>query len=304
MLSYRNNELFQRIFVRQGEDPDYLMRPVDAMTVSSEGINNPDGPGARPAAVKFTPYNLTAVTLNVQVYQYGTTTGGTTASKFTDYPTQTGAFWQWAPSGNIRVAWAPIGTITEWTINSSSGFWDTIGATHETCPYGYTLSDGTTKVNFRRPNDGLTNTVTQATVADSKTRQSLWLIPNAQTFGNANNSIWGYYADGFFERRQITDSPWGITQHSVAATSNNVANVGRVAYNPFIFNSLLFPASDVRNANNGELRLYMGSPAGYFWTSSRGDIGNLGADFTLNRSQLNSQFDASGYGQSIRCVKD
>lgn len=69
-----------------------------------------------------------------------------------------------------------------------------LSSTQESCPPGY-----------RRPSDGITdyaaaNTSTTG-IESSEIRQSLYVIP---TFGDANsrdNFRWGFYADGFFDRR-------------------------------------------------------------------------------------------------------
>jgi len=306
LLTYGNNKYRNRIWIRQGEGDDYLFSNSD--NVNSGGL------AARTVCRQFSPYNLTVPdgNMNQQVYQYGTTTGGTTASKFTEYPTQAGAFFQWANDVYTRYAWNPI-TIASplWDgTHYSAGLWtdaSSLQGYHETCPAGY-----------RRPTDGPTDTntdmISATDMALSEMRQSLWQNPQSGS-GNSNvaNSTWGYYADGFFDRMPIGYDPTHTNANStVSVSTNDVAYVGRLFYNPNNFASLFFPAAGVRDMAYGSLGVGTPSPTGttgFYWTSSTylKDRNNNNSDswFMLFSNTAASQmnfFQGRLTGNSIRCV--
>jgi len=293
VLTYKDNTLKQRIWIRQGEGDDYVMRNSDA--ISSGGLSE------RTACRQLSPYNLTVPQnyFNQQVYQYGTTTGGATASKFTDYPSQAGALFQWASENNNRVAWNPITTSVTATLwNSSPGtWWNATNTADETCPQGY-----------HRPADGVedaaaTFPMSATNMGLSEMRQSLWSNPDAGIAGSTANNVWGYYADGFFDRRQIGKSPTNSGSLAVSIGYNDVAYIGRLFYNPNSgsYASIFFPAAGCRSATSGSLDA--AGKSGYYWSSSStsGRDGWSLNVFDTFAGQLN-QTRSCGY--SIRCVKN
>lgn len=273
VLSYANGTKSQLLFLRQGEAPDYLMRPTDP--VNSGDMNS----ATRPAAVKFAAYNLTDPngTFNRDI---GIRGGG-----FTNYPTKSGGIFQFANTNNrTRYAWAPSGTISGWTTSNLplNTYWDTFSATHETCPAGY-----------RRPNDGTTTGYnTTASVIGSEMRQSLFLNPQTSTTGNADNSIFGYYADGYFDR-------YLITSNCVNSSTNNIACAGRLFFNPTTKASLFFPAAGSRFWSTGA-GPYPGN-TGIYWTSS---MSQSAYGYYLQSSRTNAVMVAHNisYSWSIRPV--
>ena len=269
----------------------------------------------RPYARKFTSRNLTATNLNAQVDRNdGTTFPSVNLSKFTDYPTQGGAYFQWANNTNKRFAWdcsTPEANIYGWTTTTTSiGVWNSSGAEHESCPPGY-----------HRPNDGsITANQTSVSVSVSEFRQSLILAPKGGTspanHGTAN-SVWGYYADGFFDRRQITGNTSLNTNpgafpdafSTVAANTDEAAYVGRLLFNSIAgsnhYNaSIFFPAAGSRSASFGTT--YLQGRNGIYWSSSTGNGSNgwemefLGIGYYIAFNCPTS----GGSGNSIRCVKD
>ena len=146
LLSYNDNTLSQRIFIRQGEAADYLFRGDD-----------PVGSGSSIASrtaiqcKQYLPYNLTDpngnssdALLTSGVPDVGLAPYGGVP---VDYPSQAGYFFRWNYS---RQAFAPhiVGTITNWDntlLQSGDGNW-VVPTNNETCPPGY-----------RRPNDGPQN---------------------------------------------------------------------------------------------------------------------------------------------------
>ena len=265
------------IYVRQGEDPDFVMRPEDfGSGGESWGTTEP-----RPDALRFSPYNLTYKPFTADGWVQVPYNGG----MLTDYPTQAGAFFQWANATTVRYAWVPYGTVSGWNSNVVTDYWSTASATHETCPPGY-----------RRPTDGMTsgdNGV--ASPSNSEMRQSLFLDPPTYTASSSGNSITGFYADGFFDRRPI------VSNSTVAAETNDVAHVGRLFYNPTTLASLFFSWSGMRITagtfgGDGTQGLYY---TGSKWAADRSwylvSIGS-NAYFTMTATTPN--------GASIRCGED
>ena len=246
-----------RIWIRQGEDADYLMKNSDP--VSSGGLFS------RTKCVPFMPLNLSATTLEAHVDIPGANPASN-PGKFADYPTQTGALFQWANiytgsqfGGGIRWAWSPhTSTQQTWDRNLiPMDFWDQLKVDHETCPPGY-----------RRPTDGSTSAgETAMNISNSELRQSLFQNPKTGwNYGNdIDNSVWGYYADGFFDRRSITNNT------TVASGTPEIANAGRLFYNTTSgsdhFNaSIFFPATGWLHYYDGSLR-WTGQE-GLYWTST------------------------------------
>ena len=256
LLTYNNGARQQRIFVRQGEDADYLMTPDDR----AGGDMNAN---SRPAAKKFAVYNLTATTLDATVNMRG--------AVFVNYPTQAGALFQYANTytgtqflGGIRWAYNPH-TLNPpaltWQPLNPSVYWDMLAANHEISPVGY-----------RRPYEGVIHRDEPCTdLNDFEMRQSLYLNPRKgyNTASETSNSMWGYYADGFFDRRRIVDN------NNVAHGTRDIAYIGELFYNPIQgsdrYNaSLFFPAAGWRYPDEGVL-VTAGSDGSY-WSASTSNM--------------------------------
>jgi hypothetical protein len=259
LLSYNNNSKHQKIFLRQGEKPDYLMMPNDPVADGSKI-------STRTISKKFAVYNLTAETLDTQVEKRG--------AIFTDYPTKAGAFWQWhVPSMSnsvLRKAFRPweAPASSGWSANlTTTEFWDQHAEYNEVSPEG-----------FRRPNDGNTNQnapCTPASIVNSEFRQSLYwkVLSDFNYASELGNSIWGYYADGFFDRRRLTNGTGpGSGNTVVAGGSKDIAYIGRLYFNPIgsseRFNaSLFFPAAGWLYPNINVVLMNSGTE-GVYWSSS------------------------------------
>ena len=266
LLTYNNNTKLHRIWIRQGEAADYVFSNNDPISVS--------GVSSRTLARRFSPYNLTADKLNAVVDKRGTGSNGN-PGKPTAYPSQAGAFFLWGNSSASAARWGynphPQASIN-WYGGYSQSYWSAISQDHETCPPGY-----------RRPNDGLIHaaetgqTNIGSHIARSEMRQSLLLQPKTG-FNEANdhqNATWGYYADGFFDRRAMTE----VDQYehfpkrpaTVAYNTDQTAHVGQLFFNPIESSnhyaaSVFFPAVGFRNPSSGALQNY--GHYGWYWTSS------------------------------------
>lgn len=227
--------VIQTLYVRQGEMASALY----------------SAPRINPA--RFSPYNLTSASGSGPV-----SVGGGIP---TEYPSQCGSYFQWMDHNNTNYAYPTSGTANPWNKNHPfyETYWTEGGANmsdiYETCPTGY-----------RRVSDGATNaevfTSTGTLIGTSELRQSLWLDPTATT---ATNTLSGYYADGFFDRQAIVNSPNNAV-NTAAGSGVNIAYKGKLFYNNSTKGSLFFPAAGQRVVETGALDAT--GVKGYYWTSS------------------------------------
>ena len=291
-------EGIQKIYVRQGEEADYVMHP--------DNPNPANENRRRPYSVKFSPYNLTDPqrgTGGSMISSHNDVIFGGVLDKrnFTDYPTQSGYFYQWnAGAGSYRKAFHPvhpIQSITGWE-TTTQDFWDRL---LDPCPPGY-----------RHPNDSLRSPLT------SEIRQSLFATPHSNTFGPSHpthteldNAVWGFYADGFFDRLAVGASPNAIDSTTVsfnasnlAAMSNSsIAYAGLLVYNPYNGASLFLPTPGLRVGSSSGGALANAGALGAYWTSSPN--GNNGWAFYLTPTSFYVYNNAhQSNGASVRCVKN
>jgi hypothetical protein len=281
------------IYIRQGESADYLMRPDDFAgnntTNWSDGITDSDASGVidrRPYARKFVPFNLKDPN-NGQQNQL-TVRGGT----FTDYPSQAGHLFQFAGgTGKERIAWATVGTVIGYDGSYPTTFWDSpinpLRNIHETCPFGY-----------RRPTDGNTATAANGVITISEFRQSLFLNPIAGNLANnLDNSVWGYYADGFFDRRPIISN-------SVAPNKTNIALIGRLFVNTKAGSSasIFIPAAGVHTSTG---LLSNSSIVTYITTSSgSGPTAHWAMRVSANQAQMEDGTGGRPSTSIVRCIQE
>jgi hypothetical protein len=295
LLSYADNTRYQKIFLRQGEEADYLYTSNDP--VSGGGLSN------RNKAKRFLPYNLTVRAWDNPAHIDVSGRQGI----LTDYPTQTGAFWYWAFSHQNNRVWKPytVTPITGWTSNPVAAYWNTMAQANENCPKGY-----------RRPVDGLgldNNDDTGNNISGSEIRQSLFVKPGAGYNYNIidqDNSMYGYYADGFFDRRRLVDGLALDAVNTTAAVGTpDIAHAGRLFFNSLPgserYNaSLFFPCSGWRHTYYGTL--INSGTTGIYWTSTSSFVDTtFGAStlrlFTGHAGLWNSEKNT---GVTVRCVRD
>ena len=287
VISYKNNTMYQKIFLRQGHEADYLMAPGDPDENDMAFVNR-----TATYTRKFSPYNLTApFTDDASPYYIQLAVRGGCESR---YPSQAGAFFQSAPKADAvqRLAYHPS-TIKDISWSTTSLPWD--ADIHETCPNGY-----------RRPNtDG-------DKIGDNTTSEFYLSLLSNPTTHNLNNSVWGYYADGFFDRRPIVTSiAYSGTSASSAVipTTYEVAYIGRLFFNPVEDSercnaSLFFPAIGYRSTSDsiwGKL-VSPGSRACYWSSSSSGNAGN---NLSTNRTTITfNTSNVKSHGFAVRCVAE
>lgn len=343
-----NDKVYTQIYVRQGEAADYLMR---------------SGTSGSTFGQRFSPYNLTVSTFKnnpsttARSYQMNYTNLATEVD-FVDYPTQAGAHFQWGlPVANAatgRRAYHPTNAnagstwnISGWPQNtmSSPPLWDPASGDkyksyYEICPPGY-----------YRPTDGPVNEIAvnsnnYTQVYKSEWRMSLFNTPMRGDAGTGtsqmpydptkttevynavilNEGMYGFYADGFFDRRPIVkrnminglyrDQGTVLTTYKGVSLDNTEAAYGGT----LLFNtgsskaSIFFPAAGRRWYADGSLEY--ASETGYYWSSSVapgwtykvggieygtpfGNIWTMEFNYPTTRPiSMNHLF-----GYSIRCVK-
>jgi hypothetical protein len=306
-----------KIYLRQGEGPDFLMRYNDYVDLHGNRID----------AQRISPYNLTAQELKnnpsydfsniinhpqipVRDFSANPPTGG---GVFTDYPTQAGAFFQWAPQDGNRARRAihPVeptsGFGANWTSPQQSPFFT---STHEACPIGY-----------RRPSDAIDNNSNEPTPWNAPTdirgywrselRQSLFAnadFTNWIPSPNPHNTLFGYYADGYFDRRAIV-GPIG----KVSATSSLIAHSGTLFFHPGTnsgtnYASLFFPNSGHRIETDGSVWAEDGTALTTYWSStSATSPGDIFEGWGLHLSKFDRP-DVGNFNRTsgflVRCVVD
>jgi hypothetical protein len=298
-----NNDTPDTIFCRQGESADYVFRKTD--------IAKGTFTLARNLAAKFSPYNLTDRDLSETTLYHQTAPRD---GEFVNFPTQAGAFWQWGTDKTttsngktfadyVRMAYHPTNPTTApatWdsdrTYPDVNDTWDEFTGSDrlETCPSGW-----------RRPMVGDTIYLHEPQAASgSELMQSLFYV----TFNDANHNIhsdnyryWGYYADGYFDRRPIESSANSYSNTTVSANSKNVAYIGLLYTNPASGTSLFMPAAGLRDPNDGKLS-ELGSN-GYCWSSSAVDP-NYSWSLSFHNIHTHQGQSHHSFGFSVRCVAE
>lgn len=278
---------------------------------------------------------------------------------FVKYPSQSGAFFRWGfPTGNAAYAYYAYHptnrtqTSGDWSVSpwqqanfSTYPLWKPAAGTKMADYYEISPS------GFERPSDGPTNVIATnsdyTTVYQSDWRMSLFepemqgnADKNTSTVANGgkpfnpdyttsiytpkilNNLIFGYYADGFFDRRPIqngkmkrNDSGLTFDYTGVSINTTEAAFRGALIFNPSTNASLFLPAAGRRLNTNGSLE-YAGE-TGYYWSSSvapgwtdkdasniergmpYGNIWSMEFSYSLTKP-LGT---ANSFGYSIRCVQ-
>lgn len=376
----------ERIFIRQGEAPDFLYRREDPVLGGWTTHNNND---PRPLTVKLSPYNLTDPKLGLggpdASFYYGDhnampldyhseniANSTFNKAKLTEYPSQAGYFfiwnaleqpltgttypyykgnqsvpfrdeWQWIRAihplrtGNL---WGT--TIAEpngrWTVNTYAGDYygngnkgapqyEVRGQTGmEVASYNFTQIDAsyTHSTNpcprgYRYPHAGTSGTpgnyTTKYLAEDayySEIGQSMFYDPKLSNDAKkmSQYTLWGYYADGFFDRHKITSgagaAPYSmvIRKDISTATGNDIGYMGSLTFNPFTYASIFHPAPGYW--------LYSMRDSGVaysYWTIERSfHTSSLGVALCLsaNRTEFSivSGFGSSYNPKSVRCVRD
>lgn len=296
----------QFIYVRQGEEADYLMRPSDPVIYTAaypSSLNSYRDPMAtRPMSRKIAPFNLRAVAsiadiTNVALDQH----------QFVDYPSKGGDYY-FAAGGYVAPRTASSGSINATSVPSISNWVPTVS---ETCPYGY-----------RRISDNSSSgAIDLGVLRLSENRQSLWLFPmNHKELSNFSNQIKGYLADGYFDRRNIKSNESGSTAYSQLSKSyahcvvrgafddREASYWGYLVFNPYNYASVFIPIAGEYTYNGFNTVYYQDEGAfGGILTSTRQsgnqwitNVGLIGGRDVFDNYQTTGRTDA----YSVRCIRD
>lgn len=296
LLRYGTPQKYHVIYIRQGEAADYLMYPTD----NSRGS----------AAVRFCAYNVTASNLTDGDELVEISLPSRSNAVFTNYPTQAGAFFQWSYIPPYEpLAYHPVKPITPviWNNVPSGSYWNTLASSSESCPPGY-----------RRPNDGSISAAasnTGSSIMNSEIRQSLYASPMTANGVSNTNLRWGFYADGFFDRRDH-DNPFVSSpgQGGSAIASNtavswqtkDVAYIGSLLFNPVAGSlrenaSLFIPAAGDRHSELGSL--IEGGEASLILSSSAPSVVDMWY-FVATSFGVRQLFSTRTHALSLRCVPE
>lgn len=258
------------IYVRQGEEPDFLMRDGDSYGSGS----------SRPNVVKISPYNLTVPGDQGVSYYDVPQNGGV----FVDYPSKGGYLFQ---GGNHYRGYSPYGAQT---LSSATR------ANNNLCPF-HNGKEGRIVTDGSAGNTGI--------FAGSELRQSFWLYP-ITGFGNSDygNMIRGFIADGYYDRRRMRYPNYGSALNgtdrrngakdgafytyqgvSIDEKTNSslkyptptvvdevegkdMAFAGMLLYNPYNLASIFIPATGSRNGQMGDRLQGMGAESN-IWANTQ-----------------------------------
>lgn len=183
--------------------------------------------------------------------------------QFTMYPTMAGYFYQW----NDRTPYAPIGTLASYNTTVRHDVFD---ESRSVCPTGYGYPSEET-ITALGP-----------------------ILDNMDVH-------WGYYADGYFDRRAITN-------HLVNGSSVNVAYAGNLFYNPVNGKSMFTPTNGGRDLTGKFSLVRPGDPTQStmmtgFWANYSSNANDAVAVFQYSdvKSQVGTIDKLSAI--SVRCVK-
>jgi hypothetical protein len=199
------------------------------------------------------------------------------ANNFVSYPTQAGYFYQWGYSktvGNAR-PYPPH------TYDHMGGAWE-----NEYTNVIYTL-DRAIPSGYSVP--------TYSSVMEADL-----INGDVEVIGG-----WGYYADGWFDRREIR-TPAGllsVNNSAVSVSNAQTAYSGNLVYNKNTNASLFFPAAGHRRWGAGVL--HETGAGGYYWSKSPSNT--AGTSYFMNFTdgkQVNIDNFYKSYGMSIRCIKN
>lgn len=374
----------ERIFIRQGEAPDFLYRQKDPVLGN---WTTHDNSNPRPRTVKLSPYNLTDPQLGLggsgNDFYYGDhkampldyhsaniATSTFDKKKLTSYPSQAGYFflwntleqpltgtnypyymgnqnisfkdeWQWVRAVHpLRIGdlWGTTAADADgtWVANTYAGDYKGNGnkgipqygkAPHNSFSYTqinvqYTPATNPCPRGYRYPHVGeVEMSGTYATKYEgenayfSEIAQSMFYDPKLSSEAEkmSQYTLWGYYADGFFDRHKIVTAP-GVLSASYSmvvhgnvanATGNDIGYMGSLTFNPFNYASIFHPAPGYW--------LYGLKEAGgayNYWTMERLTYlpSNPGIALSLNATKnsfsINSGYGLSSFPMSIRCIRD
>jgi len=164
------------------------------------------------------------------------------------------------------------------------------------------------------PPTGLTgwNTNDNGTFSLGSIPPAGYILPTGSDLSNLNvstptSNVWGYYADGFFDRRKIVISingnGTGIIDTAVSTGNNDVAYIGRLFYDATGVNhtSIFFPVGGLRQNPDGWV-ISTGAFSGYWastWTTGTWADALIISNMVLHYASNSSK----AFAYSLRCIR-
>lgn len=296
------------LYIRKGEEPDYIMRKGDPILGDTYSGNRDD-------VVQFSPYDVTSPYGNeVKKDYFDYPFIGSGGGAFVKYPSQGGSYFKWGSGRGVSLYTTdlPFGYF-----NGNVAIPDVWSKAVDVCPDGYRVPayDSSTEsvASYFFPNpysslDGLE--MVQSMYV--KPEQDMvyapydWRKHTPYPQDQSANWMFGYYADGYFDRGAITLLPSAYVSYA-----NSEGYDGLLVFNPYSLSSIFLPATGYI----GITGLYQ--PGGIFSMNLTTRISGFPeAIITMqlfkyyNNTFFNliGQSDRSdryqlGMGRSIRCVK-
>lgn len=250
-----NSKVLGVLLIRKGEEPDYLMRQGDPV----EGVYSAS---TRRDAVKFSPYDVTSPYGNEvkdDYYNYSITPSG--GGQHLKYPSHGGSYFKWGSGRGIssltgRFSVTPLAGYAKNT--NMPNFWS---EAVDVCPDGYR-----SPAYDNRFEHVATPFAQQYSSLDGlEMVQSLYVKPEQGKFspyewlknspypGNPDaNWMFGYYADGFFDRGPATiNIPDYFDPHTTVQYNGQEGYDGVLIFNPTSLSSLFLPATGFINPATG-----------------------------------------------------
>lgn len=305
----KTSQVLGILFVRKGEDPDYLMRQGDPVEGGIYASNRSD-------ALMFSPYDITSPYGNEMKngyfdYPFIASGGG----EFVKYPSQGGSYFKWGSGRGVSLY---TRSIPYGYFNNNvtvPGVWS--GAV-DVCPDGYRIPayDNRTEAlaDYVFPNpysslDGLEMVQSMYVKPEQDGVYSPYdwrkKIPYPQDM--SANWMFGYYADGYFDRGPITLKPSAYVNYAGSEGYD-----GLMVFNPYSLSSIFLPATGVitntglsqagvtfsmnlttRFSNHPNVIIAMQL---FGYVDSNSFVNTIGQSQVGENQQL-------AYGRSIRCVR-
>lgn len=241
------SKILGTLFIRKGEAPDYVMRPGDPV----QGVY---ASSTRKDAVKFSSYDVTSPygnELKDNYYNYPIIASG--GGEHLQYPTHGGSYFKWGSGRGIssltgRFADTPLAGYNKNT--HTPNLWS---QAIDVCPDGYRAIAYDNRFElvatpFAQPYaslDGLEMVQSLYVKPEQGTTAPYGWLKNTPYPGNQDaNWVFGYYADGFFDRGPATiNVPEHLEPHTTVQYNGQEGYDGMLVFNPTSLASLFLPAT-------------------------------------------------------------
>lgn len=308
------------LYIRQGEEADYIYRPTDLMGEYGTGIS-------RNAAVKWLPYNLSEHHHKSESNYFNYKQIPYQGAETSGYPTMAGIYLRWGDNRAI----SSLNVDCSLYFNYKNSYiihdkWEPINM--DICPKGYRIPEFKRNSDYHYefnssagyPNQIEGNEVIQSLIASPKMSKVGVLGMDAPYPEDpSSNWLFGYYADGYFDRGLLdkgNNSSSGKELYAKVHYAEEAGYYGALIFNPVSLATIFFPYTGSINevgisSGEGNFLRMITSTSDYsssykiFWlivstNDPDGDGRGTKSFYFPNGSAIVSKKDAYTY----RCIKD